>query len=123
MGDLSPVRLSKLIPVLGSDKDGEIIAAAAAISRCLDAAGRDWHDIAAATVRGWSVPAVVKPQTITLREWQDLARRCLQAGGGTLGETEFDFLRNILTRLTEPSEKQWRWLIAIVQALHIEVMS
>ena len=123
MGDLSPVRLSKLIPVLGSDKDGEIIAAAAAISRCLDAAGRDWHDIAAATVRGWPVSAVVEPQTVILRDWQNLARKCQRAGIGTLTEAELDFLRNILGRHTEPSQKQWRWLTAIAQALKIEVMA
>lgn len=123
MSDLLPSRLSKLIPLLGSDKSGEVVAAALAISRTLQSSGRDFHDIAAATVRGWSVPAVLPPQTAALREWQDLACRCLQGGIGTLKVTEFDFLRNLMGRHTEPSEKQWRWLDAIVRALKIEVMA
>ena len=117
------VRISKLLPLLGSDKFGEVQAAASAIGRTLNAAGRDWHDVAAATVRGWSVPAVVEPQTVILRDWQNLARKCQRAGIGTLTEAELDFLRNILGRHTEPSQKQWRWLTAIAQVLKIEVMA
>jgi hypothetical protein len=40
-------KLAKLLPVLASDKDGEVIATARAIGRTLSAAGADWHDLAA----------------------------------------------------------------------------
>lgn len=40
-------RLRKLIPLLSSDKDGEVVAAARAIGRELRAANRDWHWLAA----------------------------------------------------------------------------
>jgi hypothetical protein len=37
----------KLIPLLGSNRDGEVLAAARAIGRKLEADGRDWHWLAA----------------------------------------------------------------------------
>ncbi len=40
-------RLGKLIPMLSSDKDGEIINAVGAIKRTLQANGADIHDLAA----------------------------------------------------------------------------
>ena len=50
MGALSPdiaARVAKLVPLLSSDKAGEVAATAAAIGRALKAAGTDWHDLAA----------------------------------------------------------------------------
>lgn len=38
-------RLGKLIPLLASDKPGEVTATAAAITRALKGAGLDWHDV------------------------------------------------------------------------------
>jgi hypothetical protein len=38
-------KLAKLIPLLGSDKDGEVVAAARAIGRALQSAKADWHDL------------------------------------------------------------------------------
>jgi hypothetical protein len=40
-------RLRKLIPVLSSDKAGEVVATAGAITRTLSAAGASWFDLAA----------------------------------------------------------------------------
>lgn len=40
-------KLGKLIPVLSSDKDGEVLAAVRAISGAIAAEGLDWHDLAA----------------------------------------------------------------------------
>ncbi|TWB19211.1 hypothetical protein [Nitrospirillum bahiense] len=47
---LSPIapRLVKLIPLLGSDQPGEVVATAAAIGRTLAGAGLTWHDVVAA---------------------------------------------------------------------------
>ena len=44
-------KLAKLVLMLGSDRDGEVIASAHAIGRTLKAAGQDWHALAAALVR------------------------------------------------------------------------
>jgi hypothetical protein len=38
-------KLAKLLPLLSSDKDGEVVAAARAIGRTLAASGADWHDL------------------------------------------------------------------------------
>ena len=57
--DVAP-KLEKLIPLLGSDKDGEVVAAAAAITRTLKQAGADCHDVAAAVART-EPPGPVEP--------------------------------------------------------------
>jgi hypothetical protein len=41
-------KLGKLIPLLASDKDGEVLAAARAIGRTLKSAKSDFHDLVAA---------------------------------------------------------------------------
>jgi hypothetical protein len=43
-----PHKLAKLIPMLSSPVGGEVVAAAGAIVRCLDAAGLSIHDLAVA---------------------------------------------------------------------------
>lgn len=40
-------RLGKALALLGSDQDGEVLAAARAIGRTLESAGMDWHALAA----------------------------------------------------------------------------
>jgi hypothetical protein len=47
LASASPV-IGKLIPLLASDHDGEVLAAARAIGRMLASNGGDWHDLAAA---------------------------------------------------------------------------
>jgi hypothetical protein len=47
LADLTP-KLAKLIPRLGSNHDGEVVATAEAIIRTLAAAGLDLHDLARA---------------------------------------------------------------------------
>ena len=41
-------KLTKLLPMLGSDQMGEVIATVEAIKRALTAHDRDWHDVTAA---------------------------------------------------------------------------
>lgn len=51
MADFLPLpvanKIQKLIPRLGTDADGEIIATVRAIGRALKSHKRDWHDLAA----------------------------------------------------------------------------
>ncbi len=44
--EIDPSKIGKLIRLLSSDKPGEVAAAAAALTRLLQAGGRDWHDVA-----------------------------------------------------------------------------
>ena len=55
MNALTPIndKLISLIPRLGSDKDGEVVATARAITRQLAKTGADWHTLTALL----SVPA------------------------------------------------------------------
>lgn len=51
-------KLTKLLPLLGSDQDNEVIATARAIGRTLAAAELDWHALADA-IQAWPVEASV----------------------------------------------------------------
>lgn len=51
-------KLAKLLPLLASDHDGEVVATARAIGRTLVAAGLDWHALAAALTQPASEPSV-----------------------------------------------------------------
>jgi hypothetical protein len=56
--------LAKLIVMLSSDRDGEILATVAAIGRVLAANRVDWHDFAA---------AMLSP----IEDWHELISFCL----------------------------------------------
>jgi hypothetical protein len=49
-------RIAQIIPRLGSDHDGEVVATAAAIGRVLKSAGADWHDLVDAVKAGAVLP-------------------------------------------------------------------
>jgi hypothetical protein len=109
-------RLLKLIPLLGSDASGELVASATAIGRLLKSVGLDWHDLAAAVERGLVTPQI---ETSQISHWREVARTCLMAGGCHLSPAERDFLENIIRWPAQPSEKQTRWLDAIARALNV----
>ena len=70
-------KLGKLIPLLASDKPGEVVATAAAITRTLKQAGADWHDLAKVLGRA-EPPARVEPvcwRDIPQSEQAEVARR------------------------------------------------
>jgi hypothetical protein len=94
--------ISKLIPRLASDHDGEIVATARAIGRTLKAAGRDWHDLANA----------IQP---IATDWRSLARYCA-SHQRQLSDREVNFIVSI-SRLHRLSEKQERWLRDIASRL------
>jgi hypothetical protein len=73
-------KIAKLLRLLGSDKPGEVVAAAAALKRTLQAGGQDLHDLAYLVETGlrpaqqpqlsWGPPA---PST---EDWQAMAWFC-----------------------------------------------
>lgn len=113
-------RIAKLIPLLGSDKAGEVHAAALAIGRILESGDSDWHDLASVVSRGFQVRSLQPAAPAVVHDWQRIARACMRADG-SLSTAQVDFLRNIAMRHTEPSEAQWRWLDAIAAALKVPV--
>jgi hypothetical protein len=113
---LATSQIGKLIRLLGSDKDGEVVATARALGRTLKATGRDWHDLADVAERYLARPTIpVRPP------WQMLAQECLRQGGAyRLKAGERQFLVGMTNWTSEPSERQWAWLRAIAAALGVE---
>jgi len=103
-------KLTKLLPLLGSDKDGEVLATVSAIGRLLSTAHLDWHDLAALIEHGYATPA--RPQTNGPR-WQDMAKDLLARGSFVLRDAERDFLESMAHWPTAPSDKQTEWLQSI----------
>jgi hypothetical protein len=96
-------KIGKLIPLLGSDKPGEVLATVAAIDRWLKATNRDWHDLAealAGTDSAAEAPA--------MPDWQTAVSECLLYAN-RLTPREIGFLRNI-RRAPRISAKQLAWL-------------
>jgi hypothetical protein len=110
MSDLTQIKsdfkLHKLILLLSSDVDGEVLGAARAIGRTLQTAGRDWHDLADALTH--DDRANDKPTT---PDWRTAVSDCL-AHVEWLTPREVSFLRNI-RRASRISAKQSAWLTDI----------
>jgi hypothetical protein len=51
-------KITKLLPMLSSSHDGEVVNTARAIERTLKGAGLDWHDLA----KAFTAPSVPRPQ-------------------------------------------------------------
>ena len=121
---LAPVapKLAKLIPLLSSDKDGEVVATARAIGRTLKNAGLDFHTLAHAIDAEPKVVVIYRDRSAPAEPdtWGALARWCRDNDRGVLGSKEREFVRDIAPRLIcdgEPSEKQAAWLRAIYAKL------
>jgi hypothetical protein len=102
--------LGKLIPLLASNHDGEVVATARAIDRVLKSGGRDWHDLAA---------LICLPMS-ELRhrnaDWRRDARFC--AGHAKrLTERELDFIGTLARYRENPTDKQLKWLHSITERL------
>jgi hypothetical protein len=73
-------RLEKLVRMLSSDKDGEVLAATAAIRRVLATEGLDIHNLADALCKpAHEPPPREPPQRETPEDdpdWHDIACRC-----------------------------------------------
>jgi hypothetical protein len=101
-------KLHKLILLLSSDVDGEVLGAARAIGRTLQASGRDWHDLADALT---SDDQIGRPTA--LPDWRRAVSECL-LHIEWLTPREVSFLRNIRWS-PRISAKQTAWLADIWQ--------
>lgn len=126
-------RLGQLVPMLSSDKDGEVVASVRAIARILSAEGKDFHDLTKLLTRE---PVIVykiafrdppKPEPTAEQrqrrgwspfgenEWLAKAEYCAEHLGD-LSPREADFVADMVEKLKrwgEPTEKQASWLGAI----------
>jgi len=102
-------KLGKLIRMLSSDKDGEVLAAASAIKRTLAAEGSDIHALADALCR---LQPQHRPRHEDDNDWHGIACEC-QAHG--LSRREQNFVADMVawTAFREPTQKQRAWLLSI----------
>jgi hypothetical protein len=109
-------RLTKLLLMLSSDRDGEVVAAAKAIGRALQATGKDWHDLA----RRLSVPvkARISEQAPPRHDknWRAMHEHCIQHDD-RLRPREREFIDSLGSWRGDLTEKQRSWLVAIYQRL------
>jgi hypothetical protein len=125
MTALAPVasKIAKLIPLLASHHDGEVVATARAIERTLKSAGLDLHALADVVeheptpkeLTVYDGPEVGEPTT-----WLELARWCRHHDDGRLEDHERAFVHDMAARLAcggEPSKRQGAWLRALYAKL------
>jgi hypothetical protein len=72
-------RLKKLLLMLSSDREGEVVNAARLIGTTLRDAGSDWHDFAAGLVTpaGKRQPPPPPPPHDDVDDWRTMRARCL----------------------------------------------
>jgi hypothetical protein len=137
---LAPVadKLGKLLRLLSSDRDGEIVGAARAIVRTLDGAGLDIHALAdgigasADSKKKFSEADALEIyqrgvedgkraaefwfRSVDGPTWHEIAGECAAHDECLRDERERQFLRDMVrwtVRGGEPTEKQAHWLRAI----------
>jgi hypothetical protein len=138
---LAPIagKLAKLIRLLASDKNGELVAAVHAIKRTLESGGLDMHALADGIEqsngkkfseqdaleiyqrgvedgrRGAEQQAPVSFSTVGEPSWNDVAREC-EATAAQLSPREQEFVRDMCSWTVNggtPTEKQAKWLRSI----------
>jgi hypothetical protein len=137
MSALAPIadKLGKLLRMLSSDRDGEVVAAVHAIRRTLDSEKLTIHDLADGLAGGAKFTErdaeeiYRRGKADGLREadrdsgfrsveeptWNEIAREC-EATSGRLNEREQKFINDMVrwtVRNGQPTEKQANWLRAI----------
>ncbi|KQQ39116.1 hypothetical protein ASF58_22755 [Methylobacterium sp. Leaf125] len=136
---LIPSRVRLLVPVLGSDTDGEALGACRAIGRTLAGAGLDFHALADAISTPASPlanlspyragqPPAYRPQrrhawVFTEKQTADhrqMARYCRDNDRGRLSRRERNFIWTIATHGRELTVPQADWLADITDRLEKE---
>jgi hypothetical protein len=103
-------RIGQLIRLLGSNQDGEVVAAARALGRTLAGAGEDFHSLADAIEN-----SSIETRHLQRREhWRASARWVINSGA-SLTQKELAFVHRMASWPYEPSERQSQWLEAIVE--------
>jgi hypothetical protein len=109
-------RLSKLIPRLATDADGEVLATVRAIRAALQSAGLDLHDLAASIAKSKILSVPRAPQIAPAPTWDALThleRRAwmkLILGDPCVGDMEFERLGEVdsILRTGMYSKIHWR---------------
>jgi hypothetical protein len=110
-------KLGKLLRMLSSDKDGEVLATTAAIKRTLATEGLDIHSFADALcqpARRAEAKAQGASASADDTDWHSVACEC-EARSAAVNERERRFVADMTswTKCARPSERQRAWLLAI----------
>jgi hypothetical protein len=105
-------RIGQLIRLLGSDQDGEVVAAARALGRTLASVNEDFHTLADTIER-----AIERSAPAAHHEYADhrAMARWLLNSGARLSPKEFAFVADMANRFGSLSERQEAWLLAIFE--------
>ncbi|RVJ23444.1 hypothetical protein [Sinorhizobium medicae] len=101
--------LGKLVLLLSSDHDGEIVAAARALGRALKKMGKDWHWLAG-LIDGDHEPPRQQRRRETVEDHQAAAEWLLKTVRQHLRENEIDFLETMQDWRGDPTPRQQAWL-------------
>jgi hypothetical protein len=101
-------RIGQLIRLLGSDQDGEVLAAARALGRTLTSVGADFHTLADTIER--AAPAARHE----CEDHRAIARWLLDRGA-LLSRKELSFVADMANRFGSLSTRQEAWLQAIYE--------
>jgi hypothetical protein len=106
-------RVSKLVLMLSSQHDGEVVSAARAISRTLKSTGADWHDLVAGLTRQPTSRAPHEADdTVDPKDWREMRQVCLDQLQ-RLREREQKFIDSIGNWNGDLTDKQFQWLKSI----------
>jgi hypothetical protein len=111
-------RIGQLIRLLGSDRDGEVIAAARALGRTLASVGEDFHTLADTIERSAIVARSSDDLSPAAHRGCDDHRamaRWLLNSGARLSPKEFAFVADMANRFGSLSTRQEAWLQAIYE--------
>jgi hypothetical protein len=108
-------RLKKFFLLLGSDKPGEVVAAAHALVRTLNSDGRDLHDLVGALngKRQEHIVYVEKRPSIEELSPREIAQIVIDEAMLDLKDHEFRFVQDMAARYSAPTEKQEAWLFGL----------
>jgi hypothetical protein len=106
-------RLAKLLGMLGSDRDGEVVNAGRAADRLVRSAGLTWFDVLPVQRQGARGRAADMDRD---DDWRRLVSFCMDRAH-QLSPRERDFLWSMWLWRGQPSEKQMRWLQGIAARL------
>lgn len=105
-------RLGQFIRMLGSDRDGEVIAAARALGRALASVGADFHSLADAIERSAETS---RQHEVSAPADHRATARWLLTSGASLSAMERSFVANMANRFGPLSERQEAWLQALYE--------
>jgi hypothetical protein len=109
-------RLKKLLLMLSSDRDGEVVNAARLIDTTLRGAGCDWHDLTTRLLVPGETQTSRSDRNDDSQDWHTMRQFCLRHAH-LLRPREREFLINLGEWHGDLTEKQFAWL----DSIHVRV--